>query len=80
MDNHRISIPERLTLNKYVQRNEGKYRKEEKKSEGVREKKHGISPLDSFKKPHVKAKKTATSREGGGRKLTKDKAGRKIYE
>ena len=51
MDNHRISIPERLTLNKYVQRNEGKYRKEEKKSEGVREKKQGTSPLDSFKGP-----------------------------
>ena len=51
MDNHRISIPERLTLNKYVQRNEGKYRKEEKKSEGVREKKQGISPLIHLRDP-----------------------------
>ena len=65
---------------KYRYWSERKPRKEEKKSEGVREKKQGISPLDSFKGPHVKAKKPASSPGGGGRKPEKDTTGRKIYE
>lgn len=53
---------------KYRYWSEKKHRKEQNKKEGVRQKKRGISPVDSFKGPHVKAKNQSTSPRGGRKK------------
>lgn len=56
LDNHRMTTPNFKIFKKYRYWSDRKPRKEEKKPEGGTKKKRGISPLDSFKGPHVKAK------------------------